>query len=198
MVDRSYHHGSLEQALADAAVTVVDRAGMQAMSLRELARTVGVSPSAAYRHFPSREHLVCRVSQMARQRLGQDLLKARDDASTARNAKRRSIDQFQAIGNRYVTFALEHPLLFEAAFVRCAIRPPSADSPDPWAILVETVEQLISSGVVPPERRADGPLIAWAGVHGLSQILTASVWPDGLSVDHHINAVVEAITRSLH
>ena len=89
MPDKPYHHGSLEQAMLDAAIEVVCSTGITSLSLRELARSIGVSPSATYRHFPSREHLVMRVSQRSREALARDLI-----AASARikgtNTKRRS------------------------------------------------------------------------------------------------------------
>ena len=58
MSEKPYHHGALEAALTDAALHFVQTSGIEALTLRDLARTLGVSPSAAYRHFPSRDHLV--------------------------------------------------------------------------------------------------------------------------------------------
>lgn len=197
MAARPYHHGALDTALLDAALDVVREAGIGAVALRDLARTTGVSPSAAYRHFPSRDHLIARVAQIARQMLAAELIAARTPAGQSDDARQRSIEQLEAIGTAYVTFALHHPRLFEAAFVRCDSRPDSPDDPDAWLVLVDAIDCMIDAGAVPEPRRADAPLIAWAGVHGLAQILTASIWPEGVSADHHIDAVVKGLTRAL-
>ena len=58
MATTPYHHGNLRDALVEAAVDVVREGGPEALSLRELARRVGVSHAAAYRHFADREALV--------------------------------------------------------------------------------------------------------------------------------------------
>lgn len=197
MSTRPYHHGALEQALTDAALDVVRSAGVEAITLRDLAKTVGVSASAAYRHFPSRDHLVCRVSQRAREALAEELLAADAEAAGTRRSARASVRRFEAIGRAYVLFATHNPRLFEAAFVRCGVSPAEADDPDAWGVLIGSIDEMIAAGAIPASRRADGPIIAWAGVHGLAYILTTSTWPDGLSVDDHIGAVVSGITRSL-
>lgn len=197
MSARPYHHGSLEQALVEAAIDVVRTDGIGAVALRDLARTVGVSPSAAYRHFPSRDHLVSRVSQRCREALAEALVEARDALSRRGSTQRRSAAHLVAIGRAYVHFAVANPLVFEAAFTRCDVRPDAADDPDAWGLLVAAIDEMAAAGLVPRTRRAEAPLVAWAGVHGLSQILTASTWPDGVDVEPHIDAVVTAIARSI-
>ena len=62
MRDRPYHHGDLHEALVIAGVEAARDAGPSAISIRLLAKEVGVSPTAAYRHFPSLEHLTAAVS----------------------------------------------------------------------------------------------------------------------------------------
>lgn len=177
MTERPYHHGALDTALVDAGVTAVRKGGMEAVVLRDLARSVGVSPSAAYRHFPSKEHLDARISQVGREQLGEALITARDSVTGTRATAKRAVDQFAAIGRAYVDFALENPRLFEAAFARYDAPPPDADDPDAWRVLVNGVDQMIEAGAIPSERRLDAPLIAWSSVHGLSVILTASAVP---------------------
>jgi AcrR family transcriptional regulator len=78
------------------------------VTVRDLAR---VSPSAAYRHFLSRDHLMARVSQMAREALAAELRTAQHGTSTPGGAARRATARF------------------EAAFIRCDTRPEQPDDP---------------------------------------------------------------------
>src|SRR6185295_5162847 len=55
---RPYHHGDLEAALVRAAGKLLDKEGIEALSLREVARRAGVSHAAPYRHFPERDALL--------------------------------------------------------------------------------------------------------------------------------------------
>ena len=59
----SYHHGDLANALAAAALDLARRGGPEAVVLREAARQVGVSPTAAYRHFTGHNDLIETVKQ---------------------------------------------------------------------------------------------------------------------------------------
>ena len=55
---RPYHHGNLREALLVQAMTTLREGGVEALSLRELARAVGVSHAAPRRHFPDRQALL--------------------------------------------------------------------------------------------------------------------------------------------
>ena len=194
--DKPYHHGSLEQALVDTALAVVRELGIDALSMRDLARTIDVSPSATYRHFPSRDHLVMRVSQCSREALAHELISA-SSRIVGSNTKRRSVERFEAIGRAYVQFAVSNPNVFEAAFTRSEVALERPDDPNAWSVLVDSIEQMISAGAVPAARRKDASMIAWSGVHGISTILTSSIWPAGVNADHEVEAVISGISRSL-
>ena len=58
----TYHHGDLRNSLIRAALVLVAERGVEGFSLREAARTVGVSASACYRHFADREELLAAVA----------------------------------------------------------------------------------------------------------------------------------------
>ena len=198
---RPYHHGDLGPALVDAALGVVESDGIAALTLRDLTRTVGVSASAAYRHFPSRDHLVAEVSQRARQQLATALIEARSEVTNSGPRSGRALRRFAAIGKGYVRFAIEEPRLFEAAFVHCPVRPSTPDDPDAWGVLVEAIDDMADTGAIPAERRADAPIIAWSGVYGLAMILTRSIRPPDLPPTDAdvalIDSVVQGIIRSL-
>ena len=53
-----YHHGNLDAALVEAAARLIEERGPASLSLREVARAVGVSHAAPYRHFPNRQALL--------------------------------------------------------------------------------------------------------------------------------------------
>src|ERR1700712_1148714 len=60
-----YHHGALRQALVAAGVELAQEGGPHAVVLREVARRVGVSPNAAYRHFTALPDLLAAVADAA-------------------------------------------------------------------------------------------------------------------------------------
>lgn len=197
MATRPYHHGALEDALIGAALREVAANGVGSLVLRDLARTVGVSVSACYRHFPSREHLVARVGQLAREQLGKSLLEARDTVANTGPRKNRALRRLEATGHAYVRFAMDNPNLFEAAFTRSTVGPDRPENPSAWGVVDSTIAELVDTGAIPPSRRHEAPLIAWAGVHGLAQIVTASIWPPGVDVEAQIGAVIDGIVRAV-
>jgi AcrR family transcriptional regulator len=209
VTERPYHHGALESALVDAAMDVVLVDGVGALALRDLARTIGVSPSATYRHFPSRDHLVAAVSQQARQQLATALLTARSAVSTAGPRASTALRRLRAIGRAYIEFAVRNPKLFEAAFTPAAIVPATAENPNAWSVLVASIEELVDTGAVSRARQHDATLIAWSSVHGLATILTASARPSDSTlcdvkagvidpvVNESIDAVIDGVVRAI-
>src|SRR5271154_7271500 len=77
----SYHHGDLRRALVDAAAQLVSCCGPTAVSLREVARIVGVSHNAPYRHFPTREALLAAVAAYGFELLFEGMSKIEDTAA---------------------------------------------------------------------------------------------------------------------
>ena len=53
----SYHHGDLRSALIEAATTIIEDSGIDALSLRKLAEVTGVSRTAPYHHFKDKNAL---------------------------------------------------------------------------------------------------------------------------------------------
>ena len=74
MARATHHHGDLRRALVDAGVELARSAGAAAVVLREVARRLGVSPAAMYRHFPDREALLGEVAHVARRELAGRML----------------------------------------------------------------------------------------------------------------------------
>ena len=101
----TFRHGNLPEALVDAALTRLEAAGVEAISLRDLARDAGVNHRAVYRHFPDKLSLLALVAQTGWQRLAQRLKK-----STAGKAPGEPALIAAAVG--FFVFAREYPNLF--------------------------------------------------------------------------------------
>jgi AcrR family transcriptional regulator len=150
----TYHHGDLRPALVRAAQKLLEKAGPEALSLREVARRAGVSHNAPYRHFSGREALLAALAAEGFRRLGEALA-----ATTGR-----------AMGEAYVRFALEHPQLFRLMFggrLRFARHRPLAEAAaQPYEALLGAFRAQPAIG--DPEKAAAA---AWALVHGLAHLL---------------------------
>ena len=160
---RPYHHGDLRRALIDASTGLAAQDGPDGVVLREAARRIGVSPSAAYRHFPSREGLLAVVGSQARQVLAERMLGAMSEASGA-------VERFRACGREYIRFALEEPGLFAVAF-----RPHSPElfvpeDPSPYHVLSGSLDELADARLLAVPR-AGAEEYAWIAVHGAAVLL---------------------------
>ena len=100
-----YHHGDLRTALMDAAVEVAARDGVDAVLLSTLAKRTGVSSTAPFRHFPSRQALLIAVAEEGVRRLS-----ARIQAATASATEPIEVQRQGAMA--YVRFAVEEPGYF--------------------------------------------------------------------------------------
>lgn len=166
---RAYHHGDLRRALVGAALDLLARKGPAALSLREVARRVGVSHAAPYRHFADRDALVAAVAQEGFEALA----RAMNDALSGHTA---SLDRMRAMGHAYVRFALERPAHFRVMFSM------DAEARDAYPELAHAADQTYDrllgevragqqAGTVrdtDPEALAD---TVWAAVHGLAVLL---------------------------
>jgi AcrR family transcriptional regulator len=171
---KPYHHGDLRRALVTAATELAASGGSEGVGLREAARRVGVSPSAAYRHFPSRDGLLAHVGSQAREMLATRMMSATAAIRGASGNAARA--RFRATGRAYIEFALDEPGLFEVAFRPC---PPDlyvADDPSPYSLLSEALDALDRAGLLAlPRPGAEAP--AWVAVHGAAVLLGEGLLP---------------------
>jgi AcrR family transcriptional regulator len=78
--DRGYHHGDLRTALISASFDQLADQGLRRFSVAAVARRLGVSTAAPYRHFADRDHLLGAVSAAAARDLRAEILEAADAA----------------------------------------------------------------------------------------------------------------------
>ncbi len=175
-----YHHGQLRDALVAAAWSVVDRRGLDALSLRAVADAVGVSHAAPAHHFDGKEDLLDALRAEAWRRFA-DVLEASTDLASASRA--------------YVSFATAHPRQLELMFRRPRRR--ASEHPKrAWAALVQRVREAIG-----PKRAADAAELnamafaAWAQVHGASVLLTEGPVP--FPAEPLLERVLEAFAGAL-
>lgn len=179
--DGRYHHGDLKPALKQAARERLSSHGSSAISLREIARTLGVSHAAVYRHYTDREELLA------------DL--AADGFATLARAQREAIvaagpspvEQLKACGRAYVRFGIDQPhllqLMFGPEIERATTYGPLAEGGcELAAILSDLIGQGQASGDLRGGDSRDLALAAWSIVHGLTLLLVGQRIP-GATVD---------------
>lgn len=139
------------------------------LSLRVLARKVGASHQAPYRHFGDRQGFLVALAAQCLAELTREQRVAIDAATTDR-------ERVLAAGSAYVRWAGENPHAFQLVF-DCSVNPPGAPPADlaeaidaHAVILRETTERAATAGLV-----GDSPASAtalWGLVHGLADLIT--------------------------
>lgn len=165
----TYHHGDLREALVEAAVVAVGEDGLEALKVRDLARRVGVSHNAAYRHFADRDELVAEVAGRVMQRLV-EAMQARLAAVTTTDPVLRARQRLAETGRAYVGFAVAEPGLFRLAFSSASVvagLAPPADR-DPYGLLGRVLDELVEVGFLAVDARPSAEITCWAAVHGFS------------------------------
>ncbi|MEU6779421.1 TetR/AcrR family transcriptional regulator [Nonomuraea angiospora] len=190
MAKGRYHHGDLRAALLDAAEELVRERGADGWSLREASARVGVSPSAAYHHFASRDMLVRALSERILSRLGDHLAhvceRAADPDARERAAELsgagagpgapvgEAVDPLRrliALGRGYLYWAVGDPAVARLVFGAGATGPDSRVSPHPHDVLTAELDRLADLGALPAASRPGAEFVVWAPIHGLAVLL---------------------------
>lgn len=174
-----YHHGDLRNALVQAAVELArEGRGPQAIALREVARRVGVSATAAYRHFSALPELVDEVVAVAFSRLAGSMEAELDRCVRTGDPRVDSWAEMRATGRGYVHFSLEEPGLFAVAFNRVGPTTRAGQGAGdlgltPRELLERSLDRMVAAGVLSPDDRVAASSAAWSIVHGLSLLLVS-------------------------
>lgn len=161
---------NLRDACVDAAREVIAQEGIEHLSLRDVARRLGVSHQAPYRHFPTREHLLAEVMRRCYAQFAEHL----QDRPSPSDPQ----DDLHALGERYLDFALSHPLEYRLMF--STPWPQAAEQAELTADANQAFDTLRGvmarvHGVKSPSPAVDlDALFVWSTMHGLAGILSAN------------------------
>ena len=166
---KSYHHGNLRNELLDTAEAQLGSDNAEELSLRALARRVGVSQTAPYRHFSDKNELLAALATRGYRKLLTEL------ETAGRRAGANPVDQLFAFAHTYVSYAVANPDIFKLMFGP-ALQPPEAypdlhqASRDTYELVCNIMRRGIEQGIF---RREDVAYLAnsgWSGIHGLATL----------------------------
>jgi AcrR family transcriptional regulator len=178
-----YHHGDLRKALVAAALKLVAKHGVEAFSLREAARAVGVSPAAAYRHFEDRSALLKALAHEGLARLALKMEEAVVTAPGAPGSPARAAAELAGIGAAYVEFAVANGSHFRVMFGPwCDLADELAPEllprgRDPLQLLVDTLDGMVRAGAITAPARQGAEIFAWSAVHGFASLVVEGGLP---------------------
>lgn len=166
---RSYHHGNLRAELLDTAVAQLREQGAEELSLRALARAVGVSQTAPYRHFADKGELLAAMAARGYRGLITALKQAGDNAGDCPRG------QLVAFAHAYVDYAVENPQLFKLMFGPAT--QPAEQYPElreasrATFLLVQSIlRRGMERGIFREQDLAYLANAGWAGIHGLATL----------------------------
>jgi AcrR family transcriptional regulator len=158
----------LRDACIVAAQQVIAERGIENLSLREVARKLGVSHQAPYKHYPSRDHLLAEVMRRCFQRFAAHL-----------DARPRHPDpeqDLESLGLQYLAYAREHPLEYRLMF--STTWPESAEQADlvrdathAFDVLRGVLLRMHGDSAEAREMVELDALYIWSTVHGLAGVM---------------------------
>jgi AcrR family transcriptional regulator len=195
-----YHHGDLRQALIQATLRTIHRAGVHALTLRGVGEDLGVSRTALYRHFADKSALLAAVAAEGFRALRVALVDAWESGGRGRAG-------FERMGEAYVRFAVTNPSYYRVMFGgflgdrthRSAANPElQQEGGAAFQVLVDALIELQRDGLV----RRDDPLqlarFIWAIVHGIAMLaIDGLLPPDKGGVDALARFAVERVRTGI-
>ncbi|MEI8081243.1 MAG: TetR/AcrR family transcriptional regulator [Actinomycetes bacterium] len=163
----TYRHGDLRRAVLQASIELIESDGLSALSLREVARRVGVTHGAPYHYFPDRAALLRAVADEGFTQLGQTMAAEVSSATEP-------LAELMACGMGYVRFGIDNPGLFRLMFrpELTGIQPQNAPESflDSWQILIEAVQHCQAAGYATGIPSTTLATLCWSTVHGLTTL----------------------------
>lgn len=165
----SHHHGDLKEALIGYAIKAAQAGTLDDLSVRKASRDLGVSPGAAYRHFPDKDTLLRTIAQRGFDTLAADfeaIVPVGSQAKSGQEARKR----FVALAQAYVSFARTHYGLWRLMFGPHGLLPhQQPDRPPTYSWLEKSLAELAEFEVTGPADE-EARFFAWTTIHGLSDL----------------------------
>jgi AcrR family transcriptional regulator len=165
------HTTELRDACIAAAREAIARHGIESLSLRDVARRLGVSHQAPYKHYPSRDHLLAEVMRRCFQQFARHL--------DAREHFDDPHQDLESLGRQYLSYAQQHPLEYRLMFG--TPWPASAehsellhDSTHAFDILRQVLRRSHGSSAKPCERVDLDAMFVWSTLHGLVGVMNGN------------------------
>ncbi|MGW6128730.1 TetR/AcrR family transcriptional regulator [Cellulomonas sp. NPDC055163] len=194
------HGAQLRREILEAAATLLEEHGTeQAVTLRAVAREVGIAAPSIYAHFPTREDIVLAVVEDAFAALERHV-------GSAAGAAPDPVDRLRAVSRAYVDFAARWPRRYRAMFSGTwTPRPAAPQSPDvadehtslvgaeALGILVAVIGDCATAGRSASTDPFGDAVALWTALHGLAELQPAAPhfpWPDDL-----VDRLVDRLAR---
>lgn len=166
----AYHHGNLREELLIQGIAIVEKEGLGSLTMREIAKRVGVTQTAPLHHFDTKAGLLAAIAAQGFRMLF-------DHRIAALKEKREPRDRLMAVLMAFVEFALAHPALYQLMhgpeIPDKTLFPELNDAATrSYGLLESSVADYLAEEGGAPERVRDATLAAWTVCQGLATVLT--------------------------
>ncbi|PZS25200.1 MAG: TetR family transcriptional regulator [Pseudonocardiales bacterium] len=195
--ERPYHHGRLRAELLVHAHGVLRADGADALTLRDLGRRAGVSPSAPFRHFATRTDLLDALAMDGYRTLLASMRTALESETSTQG-------RLHALARNYVAFARTNPPLLRLMTGRRKSTWDRGALGDIAGSAFALLESVIRDGQAAGELRAGDPsdltIAAWSQVHGLATLIADGMLepvPDRHTPSTVVHTAVDVLINGL-
>ncbi len=162
----------LKEACVRAAHEVIAERGIESLSLRDVARKLGVSHQAPYRHYPSRDHLLAEVMRRCFEGFAQHL--------DARRHFEEPEADLESLGRQYLGYAMAHPLEYRLMFGTPWPEPAEypalvKDAKHAFDVLRTVLRRMHGASASARAAVDLDPMFIWSTMHGLASITQGNV-----------------------
>ncbi len=165
----SYHHGDLRHGIIEEAKIWIETKDISSLSLRGIARRLGVSHNAPYRHFTDKESLLATIAQIGFEKLEQSLQQVlANNTSTPE-------ERIKTLGVKYIEYAVSNPAYYRvmsSAYISNYQKYPSLEkaAEESFTILKEAIAQGQKARVIRSGDTKELASVCWSLVHGVSML----------------------------
>jgi AcrR family transcriptional regulator len=162
---RKYHHGDLRRAVMNAALEMASEVGVESISLREVARRIGVTTAAPYHHFADRQTLLLELAIEAYTNLLDALQRAGATAADPQNKLKATAIAYLRFGRKH---RAEYAIMFAGEYTTHARRAEMSTVADQCLGLVRA--SIAGMGKLGETATAEAAFCAWSLIHGILQL----------------------------
>jgi len=192
---KAYHHGDLPQALLDAAQKLLDEGGVEAVTVRAVAREAGVAHSAPANHFKDRAALLGALAARIFEQLAIEVEKALGVSRRSPKAR------LHAMADVIVRYALQHPHRYRLLWRGDNFASDGSAVEIAGTVLYDAVKEILGGNEAGTKVSIDSEVIAaWSLIHGYVSLRLEGTLVDGhdeVSGKSRASAIVDVLIEGL-
>lgn len=190
MENKTYHHGDLKSELIEIGAKLLIEDGLENFSLRKVAKKIGVSHAAPYRHFENKEDLILKIAEKGIDEFYDALAKPYHEFIDQPKT------QLIELGKAYIKFANNNPYLMKILFFsdlknKVDLTKITNSNKNSYSMLEESARNCIASGETNVKDPLTLSLLSWSFVHGLSALIMEGVIDFGNDNDEMIDQLAK-------